>query len=61
MFWDSFDFVIYSNEMLSDIEKLNYFCFFLEGLVVVIIVGFVLMKDNYKVVVDFLCERYGNK
>ena len=60
-FWDSFDAAIYSNETLSDIEKLNYLRSFLEGPAVALIAGLALTKDNYKVAVDLQRERYGNK
>ena len=60
-FWDSFDAAIHSNETLSDIEKLNYLCSFLEGPAVATIAGLALTKDNYTVAVDLLHERYGNK
>ena len=60
-FWDSFDSAIHSNETLSDIEKLNYLRSFLEGPAVATIAGLALTKDNYKVAVDLLRERYGNK
>ena len=60
-FWNSFDAAIHSNETLNDIEKLNYLRSFLEGLAVVTIAGLALTKDNYKVAVDLLRERYGNK
>lgn len=60
-FWDSFDAAIHSNETLSDIEKLNYLRSFLEDPAVETIAGLALTKDNYKVAVDLLRERYGNK
>lgn len=61
VFWDSFEVVIYINESLNDIKKLNYLRIYLEGFIVVVIVGFVLIKENYIIVVEFLYDRYGNK
>ena len=46
---------------MSDIEKLNYLRSFLEGPAVATIAGLSLTKDNYKVAVDLLRQRYGNK
>ncbi|XP_068757290.1 uncharacterized protein [Montipora capricornis] len=60
-FWDSFDAAIHSNETLSDIEKLNYLRSFLEGPAMATIAGLALTKNNYKVAVDLLRDRYGNK
>lgn len=60
-FWDTFDAAIDSNESLNDIEKLNYLHSYLEGPVTATITGLALTKENYKIAVDLLCERYGNK
>ena len=60
-FWDSFDAAIHSNESLNDIEKLNYLRSYLEGPAAATITGLALTKENYKIAVDLLRERYGNK
>ena len=60
-FWDSFDAAIHSNESLNDIEKLNYLRSYLEGPAAATITGLALTKENYKIAVDLLRNRYGNK
>ena len=60
-FWDSFDAAIHSNKSLNDIEKLNYLRSYLEGPAAATITGLALTKENYKIAVDLLRERYGNK
>ena len=60
-FWDSFDATIHSNESLNDIEKLNYLRSYLEGPAAATITGLALTKENYRIAVDLLRERFGNK
>jgi hypothetical protein len=60
-FRESFEAAIHSNESLSDIEKLNYLRSYLEGPAAASIAGLSLTNENYKIAVDILNERYGNK
>lgn len=46
MFIDCFDSVDYLNLKFSNIDKINYLKFFVEGLVVVIIKGFLFILEN---------------
>lgn len=61
LLWDSFDAAYNSNESLNSIEKLDYLRWYMEGPTAVMITGLALTKENYKIAVDLLRRRYGNK
>ena len=61
LLWDSFDAAYNSNESLNGIEKLDYLRLYMEGPTAVMITGLALTKENYKIAVDLLRRRYGNK
>ena len=50
-----------SNESLNNTEKLNYLRSYLECPAAATITGLTLTKENYKIAVDLLRNRYGNK
>ena len=50
-----------SNESLNNTEKLNYLRSYLECPAAATITGLALTKENYKIAVDLLRERFGNK
>ena len=61
LLWDSFEAAYNSNESLNGIEKLDYLRLYMEGPTAVMITGLALTKENYKIAVDLLRRRYGNK
>ena len=61
LLWDSFDATNNSNESLNGIEKLDYLRLYMEGPTAATITGLALTKENYKIAVDLLRRRYGNK
>ena len=50
-----------SNESLNNTEKLNYLRSYPECPAAATITGLALTKENYKIAVDLLRNRYGNK
>ena len=59
-FWDSFECAIHTNKKLSDIEKFNYLKSKVSGEAKSAILGFALSKENYKIAVEILKDRFGN-
>ena len=53
-FWDSLDTAIHGNELLIDIEKLNYLHSYLEGPAAATITRLALIKENYKIDLNVL-------
>ena len=60
-FWDSFQAAVHSNTAIHDVDKFNYLKGLLEGPALAAITGLSLTDSNYKVAVDILEERFGNK
>ena len=58
-FWDSFASAVHSNNVLSDVQRLNYLRAHLGGEASRAIVGFPLTSANYYQSVDLLKERFG--
>ena len=59
-FWDSFECAIHTNKKLSDIEKFNYLKSKVNGEAKSAILGLALSKENYKIAVEILKDRFGN-
>ena len=59
-FWDSFKCAIHTNKKLSDIEKFNYLKSKVSGEAKSAILGLTLSKENYKIAVEILKDRFGN-
>ena len=59
-FWDSFECAIHTNKKLSDIEKFNYLKSKVSGEAKSAILGLALSKENYKIAVEILKDRFGN-
>ena len=59
-FWDSFECAIHHNKKLSDIEKFNYLKSKVSGEAKSAILGLTLSKENYKIAVEILKDRFGN-
>ena len=57
--WDTFEATIDHNPNLSDIEKLNYLNSKLIGDAKRGVSGILLSKENYRVAVEMLKERFG--
>lgn len=60
-FWDSFESSVHKNKHLSNVEKFNYLKCKLQGEAKRAISGITLSNDNYKLAVNILEERFGNK
>ena len=60
-FWDTFETTIDQNESLSDIEKLKYLNSKLTGEAKQAVSGILLSYENYRVAIDLLKERFGDK
>ena len=60
-FWDTFETTIDQNESLSDIEKLKYLNSKLTGEAKQAVSGILLSNENYRVAIDLLKERFGDK
>ena len=60
-FWDSFDSAVHSNNVLTNVEKLNYLRAHLEGEAARAITGFPLTSVNYHQSLDVLRERFGEQ
>ena len=60
-FWDTFKTTIDQNESLSDIEKMKYLNSKLTGEAKQAESGILLSNENYRVVIDLLKERFGDK
>lgn len=60
-FWDTFETTIDKNDNLSDVEKLKYLNSKLLGEAKLAVSGIQLSNENYKVAVDLLKERFGDK
>jgi len=58
-FWDSFDSAVHSNNVLTDVQKLNYLRAHLGGEASRAIAGFPLTSANYCQSVDLLKDRFG--
>ena len=58
-FWDSFDSAVHSNNVLSNVQRLNYLRAHLGGEASRAIAGFPLTSANYHQSVDLLKERFG--
>ena len=58
-FWDTFEATVDHNPNLSDIEKLNYLNSKLIGEAKSAVSGILLSKENYRVAVEMLKERFG--
>ena len=59
-FWDSFECAIHHNKKISDIEKFNYLKGKVSGEAKSAILGLTLSKENYKIAVEILKDRFGN-
>ena len=60
-FWDSFDSAVHSNNVLTNVQKLNYLRAHLEGKAARAIAGFPLTSVNYHQSLDVLRERFGEQ
>jgi hypothetical protein len=60
-FWDSFKCSVHDNNILSDSEKFNYLKSKLHGEAKSAISGLMLSDGNYRLAIDILKERFGNK
>ena len=60
-FWDSFESAIDTNKQLRDVDKLNYLRSKLGDPAKAVITGLELTNENYKVAVQSLKQRYGDK
>ena len=60
-FWDSFDSAVHSNNVLTNVQKLNYLRAHLEGEAARAIAGFPLTSVNYHQSIDVLRERFGEQ
>ena len=58
-FWDSFESAVNSNNVLSNVQKLNYLRAHLGGEALRAIAGFPLTSANYCQSVDLLKDRFG--
>ena len=58
-FWDSFASAVHCNNVLSNVQRLNYLRAHLGGEASRAITGFPLTSANYHQSVDFLQERFG--
>ena len=58
-FWDSFESAVHSNNVLSEVQKLNYLRAHLGGEASRAIAGFPLTSANYCQSVDLLKDRFG--
>ena len=58
-FWDSFESAVHSNNVLSEVQKLNYLRAHLGGEALRAIAGFPLTSANYCQSVDLLKDRFG--
>ena len=57
-FWDTFEATVDHNPSLTDIEKLNYLTSKLIGESKSAVSGILLSKENYRVAVEILKERF---
>ena len=60
-FWDSFDSAVHSNNVLTNVQKLNYLRAHLEGEAARAIAGFPLTSVNYQQSLDLLKDRFGDQ
>ena len=60
-FWDSFESAVDTNDVLTDIQKLNYLRAHLEGEAARAVAGFPLTSANYQQSLDVLRERFGEQ
>ena len=60
-FWDTFETTTDQNESLSDIENLKYLNSKLTGEAKQAVSGILLSNENYRVAIDLLKERFGDK
>ena len=60
-FWDSFDSAVHSNNVLTNVQKLNYLRAHLEGEATRVIAGFPLTSVNYHQSLDVLRNRFGDQ
>ena len=60
-FWDSFDSAVHSNNVLTNVQKLNYLRAHLEGEAARAIAGFPLTSVNYHQSLDVLRNRFGDQ
>ena len=60
-FWDSFDSAVHSNNVLTNVQKLNYLRAHLEGEAARAIAGFPLTSVNYHRSLDVLRNRFGDQ
>ena len=49
------------NSLLSDIDKFNYLCSFLQGPVLKAIAGLTLIAANYQEAIEMLQKRFVNR
>ena len=59
-FWDTFEATVDHNPNLTDIEKFNYLSSKLIGEAKGAVSGILLSKENYRVAVEMLKERFGD-
>ena len=59
-FWETFKSTIHDSD-LNDIDKLNYLCAYLDGDALKLLNGLPRNASNYKVALELLNEKYGNK
>jgi len=60
-FWDMFKASVHKDKRYADIDKFMYLKSKLSGDALEAIAGYQLSNDNYKIVVDVLKKRFGNK
>ena len=60
-FWDSFDSAVHSNNLLTNVQRLNYLRAHLEGEAARAVAGFPLTSVNYQQSLDVLRDRFGHQ
>lgn len=60
-FWSQFDCTIHQSETLSEIDKFKYLKSYLTGKAAAAIEGLAVTTENYRVAIDLLKERFGQK
>ncbi|VDL87303.1 unnamed protein product [Nippostrongylus brasiliensis] len=60
-FWDTFSTIIDQNHQLSDLEKILYLKDSIRGKAQIAVKSIPMQSSNYKLIVDVLQKKYGNK
>ena len=60
-FWDMFEASVHKDKRYADIDKFTYLKSKLSSDTLEAIAVYQLLNDNYKIVVDVLKKRFGNK